>query len=199
LQELGESDKAENFYRRMLANEPNITDEQRGLLHFHIGMLRVKKEDYFGALDALNKAIPYFPSPTVTFEKASFSTTSITDASISNRLAVYFHIGLIHYLKQNWKEAQEALEHASVQEGSPEDLAKIHGYLGELALICGNHKQLGKCYERAVELINKSSGREEVKKEFKRKFDEVLQLCDQMEERLKPKRQCTRSGNEPTS
>jgi tetratricopeptide (TPR) repeat protein len=71
LQELDENDKAENFYRRTLRNDTNITDEQKGLLYFHIGMLRDKKKDHFGALDYLNEAIKHFPSCIVIVKKQS--------------------------------------------------------------------------------------------------------------------------------
>jgi tetratricopeptide (TPR) repeat protein len=71
LQQLDENDKAENFYRRTLRNDPNITEEQKGLLYFHIGMLRDKKKDHFGALDYLNEAIKHFPSCIVIVKKQS--------------------------------------------------------------------------------------------------------------------------------
>ena len=116
LQELGESDKAEKFYRRMIENDSNITDNQKGLLHYRIGILRAKKEDYYGALDNLNKAIPYFPSSTASLKKTSSTTTFIIDASVSSRRVIYFNIGMIHHRNGNLEEAEKAWKNALEEE-----------------------------------------------------------------------------------
>ncbi|CAF0983695.1 unnamed protein product [Adineta steineri] len=196
--QLGENTKAENFYRYMLKNEPNLTDENKGFLHFYIGILRAKERDYHGAIDKLNTAIPYFSLPAVTSETASCLTTLIANTSISkHRFDIYFNIGAAHFRTGNRREAKEAWEHALIEKGSPEDMAKVNRYLGELAHICDNLNEAAEYHKTGSESITKSSANEDVKHDYKRKYDEAMQLSNKMDERLKWKRQRTRNDNEP--
>ena len=196
LEELGEDVKAENFYRQMLENEQSIADEQRGILHFRIGLLREKKDDHFGALDALNKAIPYCARPVVASETLSSSTRSIPSLNIPSRLASYFTIGMIHYRNKSLREAQRAWEHALKEEGPSDIVARVYDGLAQLASGYGDHEKATKYYKEALESINNSSVNEELEGQLKRKFDEATHLSNEMNKVSRPKRQRTEDVGE---
>ncbi|CAF4830293.1 unnamed protein product [Rotaria sp. Silwood1] len=195
LRELGENDKAEDFYRHIAEDESNIPDDQKGFLNYHIGMLRAKKKDYNGALDSLNKAITYFPPPIGAYVRDSSLKLSITNASVANRTTLYLDIGKIYYRNKNRRKAEEAWKNAIAQGGAFDDLAKVYDWLACLANNHGEYEQAKEYRRKAMELINQCVGKEEMKCELKRKWDDAIQLCAQMDDRLKPKRQRTTSGS----
>ena len=196
LEELGEDVKAETFYRQMLENEPNIADEQRGILYFRIGLLRKKKDDHFGALDALKKAIPYFTRPVVASAAVSSSPNSISSLFAPSRLASYFTIGMIHYRNKSLREAQRAWEHALEEGGPLEIVARVYDGLAQLASGYGDHEKATKYYKKALESINNDSVKKEFKDYLKRKFDEATDLSNEMNKVLRPKRQRTEDVGE---
>ncbi|CAF3595833.1 unnamed protein product [Rotaria sp. Silwood1] len=59
----------------------------------------------------------------------------------------------------------------------------------------GEYEQAKEYRRKAMELINQCIGKEEMKCELKRKWDDAIQLCAQMDDRLKSKRQRTTSGS----
>jgi tetratricopeptide (TPR) repeat protein len=121
-----------------------------------------------------------------------------TNATIVDRLAIYFNIGVIHRRNRNLKEAQEAWEHALIQEGSTENLADVHSCLGELAYDRGQYEQAEIHHQKALQFINQSPAKEEIKQKLKRKYDQFIQLTDQIDENLKKKRQRTTDSDQPT-
>ncbi len=88
VQKLGDSRVAEYFYQCIL-EDSDITEEERGIVNYTIGVMRVNDGDLVAALTYLEKAVSLVKVP-------SFSRSVLKENLTVSRLVMLYRMGRIH-------------------------------------------------------------------------------------------------------
>jgi tetratricopeptide (TPR) repeat protein len=145
---LGEDVEAEWFYRKMLEKE-SLDDRTRGILYYKIGMIRFVKEDYFVAIDSLERSAPIMEKLDNEVKEAVATARPLYMYDTrSCFLTIYNNIGLMLQKNSKLDAAIVNYRKALREKGSDFERATVHNNLGIVYFNRGNYT---KAYEHHLE------------------------------------------------
>ncbi|CAF1416489.1 unnamed protein product [Didymodactylos carnosus] len=183
LREAGEYKKAENYYRRLLVEFPQKTDEMRGIIYNNLGLVRLEGGDpdvaleYFenaeNILKPLNSDLPLaatygnkqmaychkgnYHAAFQNHEKTREIILKSLPANDPSMIKIHINTGVTYHKKGNYDEAQrnyqKALDLQLKAEKYPPDLSAIYNNMGGLYYSKGDYENALKYFNMAHETV----------------------------------------------
>ncbi len=197
LRQVGRLDAAEEACREGLRTTVGLESlpdrADVGLLHWHLGSLLLRKEQYGEATAEYEKAISCYAEgheashSTVSDELASVLLTCPREefrnperaialardaATLQPRRQRYWHtLGLAHYRAGHWKEAADAIEQSN-QVADP--VAQNDFVLAMARWQLGDKDEARKCYDRGVRWVEQNKPQSEAVRRFRAEAEQLL-------------------------
>jgi tetratricopeptide (TPR) repeat protein len=177
LHELGNSDEAEWFYKKMLKQD-SLDSNTRGNLYNKIGNIRSRKEEHTVALKNFKKAASLFSSSINQIDQIRLPQPLYMCDNHPPLIAIYNNMGLIHEKNGEFKEAVHCYQQGvEVKNGSKVETATVHNNLGLLYCRRGDYKEAREHHMKATKLIDESHSKWI---EFKKNLDCTDQRCEHL-------------------